>query len=94
MLTAIRATYEDGHITLREKPPVDERTDVIIIFPEKPPQPDRKPRKAGSLAGRGSLPADFNEADNKPNRQGGSMAGEVWMADDFNAPLDDLKDYM
>ena len=31
---------------------------------------------------------------NKRNRRGGSMAGEVWMADDFNAPLDDLNDYM
>lgn len=28
---------------------------------EKPQQPERKPRKAGSLAGRGSLPADFND---------------------------------
>lgn len=27
-------------------------------------------------------------------RQGGSMKGEVWMADDFNEPLDDLKEYM
>ena len=27
-------------------------------------------------------------------RQGGSMNGEVWMADDFNAPLDELNDYM
>lgn len=26
-------------------------------------------------------------------RQGGSMKGEVWMADDFNEPLDDLKEY-
>ena len=23
-----------------------------------------------------------------------SMAGEIWMADDFDAPLDDFKDYM
>ena len=27
-------------------------------------------------------------------RQGGSMKGEVWIADDFNDPLDDLKEYM
>lgn len=26
-------------------------------------------------------------------RQGGSMKGEVWMADDFNEPLDGLSDY-
>ncbi len=27
-------------------------------------------------------------------RVGGSMKGEIWMSDDFNEPLDDLKDYM
>ena len=24
----------------------------------------------------------------------GSMAGKIWMADDFNAPLEDFKEYM
>jgi len=24
----------------------------------------------------------------------GSMKGEIWMADDFNAPIDDMKEYM
>ena len=24
----------------------------------------------------------------------GSMAGKIWMADDFNAPLDDFKEYI
>ena len=24
----------------------------------------------------------------------GSLAGKIWMAPDFNAPLDDFKDYM
>lgn len=33
-------------------------------------------------------------ARNKRKRQGGSMKGEVWMADNFNEPLDDLKEYM
>ena len=27
-------------------------------------------------------------------RRAGSMQGKIWMTDDFNAPLDDLKDYM
>lgn len=27
-------------------------------------------------------------------RKAGVLSGKVWMADDFNAPLDDLKDYM
>ena len=28
------------------------------------------------------------------SRQAGSMRGKIWMSDDFNEPLDDLKDYM
>lgn len=31
---------------------------------------------------------------NKRKRRGGTMKGEVWISDDFNAPLDDLNDYM
>jgi len=27
-------------------------------------------------------------------RQAGSMRGKIWMSDNFNEPLDDLKDYM
>ena len=28
-----------------------------------------------------------------PAREPGSARGQVWMADDFDAPLDDFKDY-
>ncbi len=28
-----------------------------------------------------------------PPRQPGSARGQIWMADDFDAPLDDFKDY-
>ena len=34
------------------------------------------------------------EPTGRKQRTGGSMAGEIQMADDFNAPLDDLGDYM
>lgn len=27
-------------------------------------------------------------------RKAGGLAGQIWMADDFNEPLDDLNDYM
>ncbi len=27
-------------------------------------------------------------------RQAGDLKGKIWMADDFDAPLDDFKDYM
>jgi len=30
----------------------------------------------------------------RPPFEYGSMAGKIWMADDFNAPLDDFKEYM
>ncbi len=26
-------------------------------------------------------------------RQGGTLEGQIWMADDFDAPLDDFKEY-
>jgi len=39
----------------------------------------------------GSSKAD--DVMSKP-RQGGSLAGKIWMSPDFNAPLDDLKEYM
>ncbi len=37
--------------------------------------------------------ADTSTTEKKQHR-GGSMRGEVWIADDFNAPLHDLTDYM
>ncbi len=30
----------------------------------------------------------------KKRRVTGSLGGKVWMSDDFNEPLDDLKEYM
>lgn len=61
MLTAIQGIYENGQIILDEVPPVQERTKVVVTFLEEKSSVERRPRRAGSLAGRGSLPADFNE---------------------------------
>jgi|GEM_PF-2782196 len=68
---------------------------------ENPQQPDRNPRKAGSLAGRGSLPANFNEpleeSTEQPPQNGirfGSLKGMISTPSDFNEPLDDLSEYM
>ena len=61
MLTTVKGTYTDGRIILHETPSVQEHTEVIVTFLEKEITPPQKPRKAGSLAGRGSLPANFNE---------------------------------
>ena len=40
--------------------------------------------------------AQNNNAVEQPQgRRGyGSLKGQIWMADDFDAPLDDFKDYM
>ena len=29
-----------------------------------------------------------------PKRRAGGLAGQIWMAEDFNEPLEDLNDYM
>jgi hypothetical protein len=33
-------------------------------------------------------------AERKKHREFGCVKGDYWMADDFDAPLDDFKDYM
>jgi len=39
---------------------------------------------------------DSSAEKNEPlkEREFGCMKGKIWMADDFNAPLEDFKDYM
>ena len=68
MLTAVKGIYENGQIILRETPPFQEQTEVIVTF--------------------------LTKEEKKRTRRGGSMRGEVWMPDDFNAPLDDLSEYI
>ena len=58
-----------------------------IILDETPPVQERTKVVVTFLEGEEDLSS-------RRSRQGGSMKGEVWMADDFNAPLDDLNDYM
>lgn len=63
MLTAIKGTYENGQIIWHETPPVQERTEVIVTFLNETVPPDRRGKgiRFGSLAGKVSLPTDFNE---------------------------------
>ena len=71
MLTAIQGTYDHGQIILDEVPTVQKRTKVIVTFLEEETETKEKSRKAesltnkgvqfGSLAGKISIPADFNE---------------------------------
>jgi len=36
----------------------------------------------------------FPVSERKKQREFGCVKGDYWMADDFDAPLDDFKDYM
>jgi hypothetical protein len=69
MLTTVKGYYEKGKITLKEKAPVQKKTDVIVTFltEDQPPILKRIP---------------------------GALKGKISIPDDFNDPLDDLKDYM
>ncbi|MCF2503115.1 DUF2281 domain-containing protein [Dyadobacter sp. CY107] len=69
MLTAVKGIFENGQITLTEKPPVNKRMEVIVTFIDETPKPAKK-------------------------RKAGVVAGKFKMADDFDEPLDDLKEYM
>lgn len=80
MLTAIKGTYDNGQIILHETPPVQERTEVIVMFLENETVPPPKPRKAGSLVAKGV--------------QFGSLTGKISIPPDFNEPLGDLSEYM
>ncbi|MGZ3873660.1 MAG: DUF2281 domain-containing protein [Mucilaginibacter sp.] len=69
MLTAIKGYYEKGKIFMKEEPPVQVKTDVIITF--------------------------LTEDDKTPGKRiPGGLKGRVAIPDDFNEPLEDLKDYM
>ena len=73
MYTAVNGIYENGTLVLTETPPTTEKSNVVVLFlgnVENLTQKQKKGVKLGSLAGKYSIP------------------------DDFNAPLDDLKDYM
>jgi hypothetical protein len=80
MVKAIEGIYENGQLTLNETFPTSKKTKVVVVIleDENPSETQHKPAglshpngvRLGSLAGRYSIP------------------------DDFNAPLDDLSDYM
>lgn len=70
MFTAIRGYYEKGNIILKEKPPVDTKTEVIVTFL-----------------------TDENISRAQQKRQPGGLKGKVTIPDDFNEPLEDLREY-
>lgn len=70
MFTSVRGYYDNGKVILKEIPPVDKRTEVIVTFLNQEfAQPTLQTRMPGGLKGKLTIPDNFNE------------------------PLDDLKDY-
>ena len=61
MLTTIKGYYDKGKIFLKEEAPVKSKTEVIITFLEEKQEPASQKRVPGSLEGKVTIPADFNE---------------------------------
>lgn len=82
MYTAVKGIYENGQVTFTEPAPTNEKSEVIVTF----------------LGAQMKAPA----TDSLKTREGGWLKG--WfeerglpvptLPDDFNEPLEDLKDYM
>lgn len=70
MLTTVAGIYENGQIILQEKPQITQSAKVLVTFLEDTTEKPLKKRIIGSMAGKMSVPDDFDE------------------------PLDDLKEYM
>jgi hypothetical protein len=80
MYAAVKGIYENGQIIITEPVPTTEKSAVIITFI--------------------GAEADVDSGSNKPREAGwlkkwGEERGLTFsIPDDFNEPLDDLKDYM
>jgi hypothetical protein len=64
MYSAIKAIYENGQVIFQEKPPTNEKTNVIVMFiKEESAEAIEYPHKGvtiGSLVGKGySIPDSF-----------------------------------
>ncbi|MCL2050953.1 MAG: DUF2281 domain-containing protein [Lachnospiraceae bacterium] len=76
---AIKAIYNESGFYPMQPIPVDEDYEVVITFIN----PIKKPQ------------SNLNETSKRSCAELiGLLKGKVWMADDFNAPLDELKEYM
>lgn len=62
MLTTIKGVYDQGHIFMKEEPPVNTKTEVIITFLTQDEEPKSIGKRIpGGLKGRVTIPDDFNE---------------------------------
>ena len=74
MLTAVKATYDNGQIIWHEQPPVRKKGEIVVTFLDEESE---------------AIPTRRNNVIRL-----GSMVGKISIGEDFNDPLDDLKDYM
>jgi hypothetical protein len=79
MIKAIEGTYENGHLILNETFPTSKKMKVVLLVLEEDPV-DIKRKPEGLSHSNGV--------------RLGSLAGKYNIPDDFNAPLDDLRDYI
>ncbi|TAH30487.1 MAG: hypothetical protein EAZ06_03140 [Cytophagales bacterium] len=84
MYTAIKGIFKDGKVILQETPPTTESTEVVVMFMKTTePQNIKQGVRLGSKRQAGSL------------QKLAQLEGKTYsIPDDFNEPLDDLKDYM
>ncbi len=83
MYTTVKGYYENGQVTITEPAPPDiQKSEVMVTFLKEPQKTTGmekdKPREGGWLL--------------KYAEEHGIILPQL--PDDFNAPLDDLKDYM
>jgi hypothetical protein len=62
MLTTVKGYYDHGQIILNEKPPIEDKTDVIVTFLTDGESISKNgKRKLSILTGKITIPGDFNE---------------------------------
>jgi hypothetical protein len=79
MYKAIKGIFENGQILLKEMPPTTHKSKVVILFMEPLEEPTIK--KGVRQLG-------------KLQRLGELQKESYGISHDFDAPIDDLKDYM
>jgi len=78
---AIEAIYDGINFKPMQPIPVDEKYKVVITFLE--------PIAVNAANGEPQKPAKLPRFTAK-----GLLCGKVWMSDDFNEPLEELKEYI
>ncbi|MCL1863279.1 MAG: DUF2281 domain-containing protein [Defluviitaleaceae bacterium] len=76
---AVKAIYDGVNFKPRQPISVSGKYEVVITFLE--------PVKDGVVS-------DITSNKRPLSELRGFLKGKVWMADDFNAPLDEMKEYM